>query len=133
MQKTIFAIIMTIVLIIGVTSTNAYATKKDPYESGFDHGCSDSHIEDASDRYINQPEKGPKYHTSDFMRGYYDGFKECGYDNGVLISNVDDHSNQQENNQAAYTTQEGQCGVVLIGDCNIGQSSTNKFASNNDN
>ena len=28
-------------------------------------------------RYINQPGKGANYHTSEFMRGYNDGFEKC--------------------------------------------------------
>lgn len=30
-----------------------------------------------SDRYINQPEKGPNFHTNEFMRGYNDGYDAC--------------------------------------------------------
>lgn len=113
-------------------------TSKERYDSGFDHGCSDSHIWDASERYINQKEKGFSYHTSDFNQGYRDGFEECGYDGGVLsypngVTNIEEESNQQEQNQAAYTHQNGSCGVVLIGDCNVGQSSKNNFAANAEN
>ena len=42
-----------------------------------DHGCDDAGISDPSDRYINQPGKGPSTHTNEFMDGYYDGFYEC--------------------------------------------------------
>jgi hypothetical protein len=28
-------------------------------------------------RYINQPEKGPSFHTEEFMSGYNDGFNSC--------------------------------------------------------
>ena len=34
------------------------------YNSGYSHGCSDAKISDSSKRYINQPGKGPGYHTS---------------------------------------------------------------------
>ena len=34
-------------------------------------------ISDVSDRYINQPEKGPSFHTNEFMRGYNDGYDDC--------------------------------------------------------
>jgi hypothetical protein len=54
------------------------ASSKSPYESGYDHGCDDAEISDPSDRYINQPEKGPAYHTSEFMNGYDNGFNSCG-------------------------------------------------------
>ena len=50
---------------------------KSPYESGYDHGCSDSGISDFSDRYINQPERDPSFHTDEFMRGYDAGYNAC--------------------------------------------------------
>lgn len=55
----------------------ASASSKSPYESGYDHGCDDADISDPDDRYINQPEKGPSFHTNEFMRGYNDGYDEC--------------------------------------------------------
>ncbi|HZD36082.1 MAG TPA: hypothetical protein VE130_12830 [Nitrososphaeraceae archaeon] len=51
----------------------------DPYNSGYDHGCNDAGISDPSDRYINQPEKGPSFHTDTFMQGYYDGYDACSH------------------------------------------------------
>jgi hypothetical protein len=52
-----------------------------PYRSGYNHGCSDAKISDSLKRYINQPGKGPSFHTSEFMRGYNDGFESCHEDN----------------------------------------------------
>jgi hypothetical protein len=54
----------------------ARASKDDPYQSGYDHGCEDAGISDP-ERYINQPGKGPSFHTSSFMRGYNDGLDAC--------------------------------------------------------
>lgn len=48
-----------------------------PYDSGFNHGCSDAKISDPIDRYINQPGKGSDNHTDEFMDGYNDGFDSC--------------------------------------------------------
>jgi hypothetical protein len=48
-----------------------------PYESGYVHGCDDARITDFSARYINQPEKGPNFHTDEFMRGYDAGYNAC--------------------------------------------------------
>jgi hypothetical protein len=57
--------------------TSVYAsTDGDPYNSGYDHGCDDAYL-DADDRYINEPGKGPGYHTEQFMDGYNDGFETC--------------------------------------------------------
>jgi hypothetical protein len=59
------------------------------YNSGYNHGCSDAKISDSSKRYINQPGKGPSYHTPDFMSGYNDGFETCsnGNNHSPSISN----------------------------------------------
>ena len=55
----------------------ANASSNSPYESGRDHGCDDAGISDVGDRYINQDEKGPSFHTNEFMRGYNDGYDSC--------------------------------------------------------
>jgi hypothetical protein len=47
------------------------------YKSGYNHGCSDAKLTDPDNRYINQPGKGANYHTTEFMRGYNDGFEKC--------------------------------------------------------
>jgi len=62
----------------------------DVYHSGYAHGCSDAGISEESDRYINQPEKGPSNHTDQFMNGYYDGFYSCSKvsDNQTPIANA---------------------------------------------
>lgn len=54
-----------------------HATSKSPYDSGYDHGCDDADISDPNERYINQPEKGPSFHTNEFMNGYNDGYDAC--------------------------------------------------------
>jgi hypothetical protein len=53
------------------------STALSPYESGFAHGCDDSRITDFSARYINQPEKGPNFHTDELIRGYDAGYNAC--------------------------------------------------------
>lgn len=65
----------------------ANATSKSPYESGYDHGCDDADISDPNDRYINQPEKGPSFHTDEFMRGYNSGYDACSASSGDEESN----------------------------------------------
>jgi hypothetical protein len=51
-----------------------------PYQSGYNNGCSDARILDPSERYINQPGKGPSFHTDQFMSGYDTGYKACSQD-----------------------------------------------------
>lgn len=76
-------------------------TRKAAFDSGYGHGCSDAKISVDSQRYINQPGKGPSYHTSDFMDGYYQGFDYCsttvnnlpyesGYNHGCSDAKIDD-------------------------------------------
>lgn len=48
----------------------------------YDHGCDDARISNPGDRYINQPEKGPAFHTGEFMQGYDAGFSACGCGGG---------------------------------------------------
>ena len=74
---------MMMVLLLGVqiyavndTSITSNTTKSS-FESGYDHGCSDVTISEFSDRYINQPGKGPSSHTEEFMRGYDAGYNAC--------------------------------------------------------
>jgi hypothetical protein len=68
----------------------AYASEDDPYRSGYDHGCDDAGISDPAERYINQPGKGPSFHTGGFMRGYNDGFDACS-------DGIDDDNNVEDN------------------------------------
>jgi hypothetical protein len=71
---------VTLMLVMSISTGQmqlANAGGKSPYESGYDHGCDDADISDPDDRYINQPEKGPSFHTVEFMRGYNDGYDEC--------------------------------------------------------
>ena len=55
---------------------SAYASESSPYQSGYDHGCDDA-ARSESDKYINRAERGPSFHTSEFMDGYYAGLNAC--------------------------------------------------------
>ena len=68
-------IICTLSVLSLLSSVQVHA--QSPYESGYDHGCDDAEISDPSDRYTNQPEKGPSYHTDEFNNGYNSGFSAC--------------------------------------------------------
>ena len=52
------------------------AKKGTPFQAGYDHGCNDAKVT-FSARYINQPDKGPSFHTQEFMSGYRAGFSAC--------------------------------------------------------
>jgi hypothetical protein len=80
----------------------AYAGGKSPYESGYDHGCDDAGLSDPSDRYINQLERGPSFHTEDFMRGYYDGVDGCSDENGGSTSSQDEEPDESATQPFLY-------------------------------
>lgn len=68
-------IIFTLTVLSPLSSVQVHA--QSPYDSGYDHGCDDAEISNPSDRYTNQPEKGPSFHTDEFNNGYDAGFREC--------------------------------------------------------
>lgn len=74
---------------------------KGPYDSGYDHGCKDAGISDASDRYINQPEKGASFHTSEFMNGYNTGISSCSA------------SHSQSGPQSTTSNSKAECNFVM--------------------
>jgi hypothetical protein len=69
-------VLLLLTCLIAISVSPAYASSE-PYDSGYDHGCNDAGILDPSDRYINQPEKGPSFHTDAFMEGYHAGYDIC--------------------------------------------------------
>jgi hypothetical protein len=69
------------------------ASSDSPYRSGYNHGCDDATISDPSERYINQPERGPSFHTEEFMSGYYNGFNACSDGIGNTENNDDANGN----------------------------------------
>ena len=73
----------TVISQCSMNTSKVYASGGSPYDSGYDHGCDDAGRSEP-DKYINQPEKGPSFHTNAFMDGYYAGLNACsgGGDNG---------------------------------------------------
>jgi hypothetical protein len=70
------AVFLVLILFVVASGSYGYATS-DVYDSGYDHGCDDAGISDHSNRYYNQPEKGPSFHTEAFNSGYEDGLNAC--------------------------------------------------------
>src|SRR5215210_3789877 len=95
--KAFSVILFSFILIFSAPLPFALASSKSPYDSGYDHGCDDAGISDSSEQYINQPEKGPNYHTSEFMDGYYTGFDDCSYNLDSSSSSESDRSYPQDN------------------------------------
>lgn len=71
-----------LVLSIGANFALGDRSVIDAYNSGYKHGCSDAQIEDSHDRYIAQDGKGPRFHTDEFMNGYWTGREACVDHNG---------------------------------------------------
>jgi hypothetical protein len=66
-----------------LTSEQQVQAEKSPFDSGYDHGCSDAR-KDPDDKYINEDGKGPDNHTNEFMDGYNSGY-DLYSGNGRLI------------------------------------------------
>jgi hypothetical protein len=81
---------LSLVLLLIAGSTTLIYASSDAYDSGYDHGCDDAKISDSSERYYNQPEKGPSFHTDAFNRGYNDGFNTCSSGNSGTTGSSDD-------------------------------------------
>lgn len=101
-ERPLIFLLVTIVSssLVGLQSISiftVYASGSSPYESGRDRG--DAGISDPDDRYINQPEKGPSFHTEEFMAGYYDGFDSCGGGGGGGFSQPEPDSQFSQPNQ----------------------------------
>ena len=95
-------------MILTITSSLSVYASSDAYDSGYGHGCDDAGISDPDDRYYNQPEKGPSFHTDAFNRGYDDGFNACSSsssDNGGGSDDRDERARSTEilsNGQDCY-------------------------------
>ncbi|MGH9987193.1 MAG: hypothetical protein ACRD8W_24870, partial [Nitrososphaeraceae archaeon] len=77
-----FGSVFLLSMILAVVFSSSVYASSNAYDSGYGHGCDDAAISDPDDRYINQPGKGPSFHTGTFMRGYNDGFDACSERNG---------------------------------------------------
>jgi hypothetical protein len=90
------SIIGTIIFLLLIASLSGSGSgaafgSSDAYDSGYDQGCDDAGLS-PSDRYINEPGKGPEFHTGTFMDGYNAGFNACsggGSDGSPRNGNVD--------------------------------------------
>src|SRR5687768_9120578 len=83
-NATIFVLLVMIAISISIVpSSSVGSATTEVYDNGYEHGCDDAGIVNPSDRYINQPGKGPSFHTNEFMDGYYTDFYECSND-GLL-------------------------------------------------
>jgi hypothetical protein len=70
------SITMIMLAVSFVMPSNTIAKKETLYQAGYDHGCSDAKLT-LLKRYINQPGKGPTFHTQEFMSGYNAGLGAC--------------------------------------------------------
>ena len=80
------ALIVVVAASLGIIQS-AIAKKGTPFQAGFDHGCNDAKVT-FSARYINQPGKGPGFHTQEFMSGFNSGFSSCSGKGSTVSSNI---------------------------------------------
>ena len=90
-------------MILAVVFSSSVYASSNAYDSGYDHGCDDAGISDPSDRYYNQPEKGPSFHTDAFNNGYDKGFDACsGNDGGGNNNGRDDRGDGGSTSNSGY-------------------------------
>ena len=77
------------------------AKKGTPFQAGYNHGCADTKVT-SSARYINQPGKGPRFHTQEFMSGYNRGFSTCSGKVSALSSSVSSASSNNTTLSSVY-------------------------------
>jgi hypothetical protein len=65
------------VIVVILIQLGQYTYAISGYDSGYNHGCDDAKLTDPLERYINQPERGPNFHSDIFMQGYKSGFNSC--------------------------------------------------------
>jgi 5-methylcytosine-specific restriction endonuclease McrA len=66
-----------VILVVILIQLGQYVYALSGYDSGYNHGCNDAKVVDPSERYINQPERGPNFHSDAFMQEYRSGFNSC--------------------------------------------------------
>lgn len=104
------------VYLLMIPSSSAGSAATEVYDNGYDHGCEDAGIADPSDRYINQPGKGPSFHTNEFMDGYDDGFVACSAQGSSPNGNYSDNHLGNGN-----VTLGAECGMRLLNDDQVFQ------------
>jgi hypothetical protein len=121
-----FSFTLVVVLLL-VHLQSVIASNISPYESGYNHGCEDAQIPVPSDRYINQPEKGPDDHTNEFMSGYNDGFDSCrvGTEDNTFIG-------EQYNETSSFVNTTGGTGQVNTTDANSNITSSETVQTSDD-
>jgi hypothetical protein len=112
------ASVFVISTLLATTICSPGYASSDAYNSGYDHGCDDAGIYEPEDRYINQPGKGPSFHTDRFMDGYDNGFDTCsGKNDNSSSSSASSSSSESESkseneatsssNQSGFFTERG--------------------------
>src|ERR687883_2069371 len=98
--------ITAVLIIVAATSSlgtmqGTMANKGTPFQAGYDHGYNDAKVM-FSARYINQPGKGPSFHTQEFMGGYNGGFSACSGKPSPVASSVSSSSSGNSTSSAMY-------------------------------
>ena len=94
-------------LIASIASIPSAFASNNAYDSGYNHGCDDADISDPDDRYINQPERGPSFHTGAFMDGYNAGFDSCSSSNDGDIDDNDNENGNDDNDNDGGSSSNG--------------------------
>jgi hypothetical protein len=67
-----------------------------------------------NERMINQPEKGPSFHTDRFMDGYNDGFDACSGNFRGGNGNAEEEGKQDNDNRGGNTGDSGCSNSLML-------------------
>jgi hypothetical protein len=81
-----------VLIVVILIQLGQYTYAISGYDSGYNHGCDDAKVADPSQRYINQPDKGPNFHSDPFMQEYKSGFNSCSVQQSDSFSHSDTSS-----------------------------------------
>ncbi|MGH9952794.1 MAG: hypothetical protein ACRD5J_14310 [Nitrososphaeraceae archaeon] len=109
MTKLVLLVLLLVTVVgSGMSMQQVFASESSPYDSGYDHGCDDAGLSE-SDKYINEPEKGPSFHTDEFRDGYYAGLNSCS-----SSSERGGGGNGEEDTQGDSPSQSSQSGTWTL-------------------
>jgi len=114
LAKTFYYLNTSIILVAILIQLGQYTYAISGYDSGYNHGCDDAKVADPSQRYINQPEKGPNFHSDAFMQGYKSGFNSCSVQQSDSLPPSDSPSQIPSSPTITDQDDEASFGIAII-------------------
>jgi hypothetical protein len=113
LARTFYYFNILIILVAFLIQLGQYTYAISGNDSGYYHGCNDAKVADPSERYINQPEKGPNFHSA-FMQGYRSGFYSCSVQQSDSLPHSDSPSSTLSSLTMTDQGDEASFGFAII-------------------